>query len=212
MKTAENFVLFDPVKGIKNNGEFVGSIISVNSEPLNSIIFSDNLKISDDSISISEALLVGFEDIYNDKIAFSRKSDFLWNDLQNCPIEYSVLIPKEIMDIYDEGQFSDAFPFTINLLHTAGLYLDESDFEIDHLEFFKGEILKNPISLVFNGFCVADRVAVDHRGDPVFYDCIIVGRDQNDDLKVSYDPILNIKIDDGALKYIIMLGIEELKF
>ena len=212
MKTAENFVLFDPVKGIKINGEFDGSIISVNREPLNSIIFSDNLKISDDSISISEALLVGFEDIYNEKIAFSRKSDFLWNDLQDCPIEYSVLIPKEIMDIYDEGQFSDAFPFTINLLHSAGLYLEESDFGIDHLDFFKGEILKNPVSLVFNGFCIADRVSIDHRGDPVFYDCIIVGRDQNDDLKVSYDPILNIKIDDGALKYIIILGIEELKF
>jgi hypothetical protein len=212
MSPAESFVLFDPVKEIKINGEFLGSIISVNSDPANSIIFSDNIKIADDLISIKEALLVGFEDEFNEKVAFSRKSDFSWANLQDCPIEYSVLIPKEIMDIYDEGQFSDAFPFTINLLHTAGLYLEDSDFEIDHLEFFKGEILKNPISLVFNGFCIADRVSIDHRGDPVFYDCIIVGRDQNDDLKVSYDPILNIKIADEALKYIIILGIEELKF
>jgi len=214
MTQKDNFVLYDTIKNIKNNGEFNGSIISVNrDDPFDSIIFSDNITISIDNISINEGLMVGFEDVYNEKIAFSRKSDFIWNNLEVCTLEYVVLIPKDMMELYDEHQFSDAFPFTINLLHTAGLYLDEYEYnyKIDHLDFFKGEILKNPISLVFHGFCIADRVAIDHRGDPVFYDCLVVGRDQNEELKISYEPLLNVKIDDKAVKYIIILGIEELK-
>lgn len=206
MNIDENFVLYDSIKDVKVIGHFNGSIISINSD--NSIIFSDNIKISDNLIAINEALLVGFENVYNEKIAFSKKSDFIWTDLTECPIEYSVIIPKDIMELYDEGQFSDAFPFTINMLHTAGLYSKDS---IDHISFFKGEILKNPIGLISNGFCISDRVSIDHRGDPIFYDCIIAGRDQNGDLKVSYDPFLNIKMDEEVIDYIIILGIEELK-
>ncbi|MFX0181157.1 MAG: hypothetical protein ACFE78_13305, partial [Candidatus Hodarchaeota archaeon] len=108
-----------------------------------------------------------------------------------------------------EGQFSDAFPFTLNLLHTAGLFLDDYELGINHLEFFKGEILKNPISLIMDGVLVADRVVINHRGDPVFYDCLIIGRDENDDLDISYEPLTNV--DDKVVKYIIILGIEELK-
>lgn len=212
MSQEENIVLYDTSKEIKINGNFNGSIISVERE-MNSIIFSDNIQISENQIRISEGLMVGFEDVYNEKVAFSRKSDFFWSNFEECTLEYVVLIPKELMDQYDESQFSDSFPFTINMLHTAGLYLDQSEynFKIDHLDFFKGEIIKNPVSLIFNGLTVADRVAIDQRGDPVFYDCIIVGRDQDDNLKVSYDPFLNVKIDDKVVKYIIIIGIEELK-
>ena len=205
---SQDIVLYDTSKEIKINGNFNGSIISVEKE-LNSIIFSDNIQISDNQIKISEGLMVGFEE----SVAFSKKSDFIWSNLEECTLEYIVLIPKELMDQYDESQFSDSFPFTINMLHTAGLYFDDSEynFKIDHLDFFKGEIIKNPVSLIFNGLTVADRVAIDQRGDPVFYDCIIVGRDQEENLKVSYDPFLNVKIDDKVVKYIIIIGIEELK-
>jgi hypothetical protein len=210
MNNDDNFVLYDSIKNLKKNGNFKGSIISINKEPLNSIIFSDNIIINDEKISITNGLLVGFEGLPNEKQAFSKRSNFNWERLE-CSIEYSVLIPSEMMELYDEGQFSEAFPYTINLLHTAGLYLNDNQFPINHIDFFKGEILKNPISLVFNGFCVADRISIDYRGDPVFYDCIIVGRDQNDDLKISFDPILNLKMDDDVVKYIIVIGIEELK-
>ena len=206
MKSDKNFVLFDSIKRLRAIGHFNGSIISINRD--NSIIFSHSIKISEDSIEISEALLVGFEKVHDENVAFTKKSDFIWTDLNECPIEFSVLIPANIMELYDEGQFSDTFPFTINMLHSAGLYLEDS---IDHISFFKGEILKNPIGLVSNGFCIADRVSIDFRGDPVFYDCIIVGRDQNEDLKVTYDPFLNVKMDEEIVKYIIILGIEELK-
>ena len=113
------------------------------------------------------------------------------------------------MNQYDEGQFFDAFPYTINLLHTVGLYFNDYKFSIDHLDFFKGEILKNPVAVIFNGICVADRVVIDHRGDPVFYDCLIVGRDQNEELAASYEPLVNV--DDKVVEYIIILGIESLK-
>jgi len=121
-----------------------------------------------------------------------------------------ILIPEEIMQLYDEGQFSDAFPFTINMLHTAGLYLNNYRNKIDHLNFFKGEILKNPVGILVNGICVADRVAIDHRADPVFYDTILIGRNEQDELKATYEPLLNVKIDDKVISSIFILGIENL--
>ena len=207
MKTSTSFVLFDPFKDIKAQGEFTGSIISKYQDK---IIFSDNLKISDSTgITISQGLLVGFEKNIDKMIAFSKKSDFCWENLKNTSLEYSVLIPEEAMEEYDKGQFSNDFPFTINLLHTAGLLLNNYKIKIDHLDFFKGEILKNPVSLIRDGIIVADRVVIDHNGDPVFYDCLIVGRDKNEELNISYEPIINV--DDKALEFIIILGIEELK-
>ena len=207
MKTSTSFVLYDSFKGIKAQGEFTGSIIS---KCQDKVIFSDNLKISDSTgITISQGLLVGFDMNIDKMIAFSSKSDFSWKNLEDTSLEYSVLIPEEAMEEYDKGQFSNDFPFTINLLHTAGLLLNNQKLKIDHLDFFKGEILKNPVSLIRNGIIVADRVVIDHNGDPVFYDCLIVGRDKYEELNISYEPIINV--DDKALEFIIILGIEELK-
>ncbi len=209
--STENSILYDQIKGVRLLGQFNGSIISKCRDEFDSIIFSDNLQISENNeITIFEGLVVGFEKDDNKKVAFSKKVTINQMNLMEFPLEYSIRIPIEIMEQYDEGQFTDAFPFTLNLLHTAGLYFNDFKFGIDHLDFFKGEILKNPVALVFNGMCVADRLVIDHRGDPVFYDCLIVGRDQNDDLSVSYDPVLYV--DDKVIQYIIILGIEELKF
>lgn len=207
MKNSINLVLYDSLRDVKVNGEFTGSIIS---KCQDKIIFSDNIKISDSKgILINQGLLIGFERKLNNMIAFSKKSDFLWENWKNSPLEYVVLIPEETMERYDQGQFSNDFPFTINLLHTAGLLLNDLKFSIDHLDFFKGEILKNPVSLIRNGIIFADRVVIDHNGDPVFYDCLIVGRDEKNELNISYETIINI--DDKIVEYIIILGIEELK-
>jgi hypothetical protein len=206
MVDSPNFVLFDSLKGILTYGKFTGSIISKYQDK---IIFSDNIKISDtEGIFISEGLLIGFEKIENKLNPFSRSSDFKW-DLNENPLEYSVLIPEDTMEQYDQGQFSNDFPFTVNLLHTACLFLNDLKSGLNHLDFFKGEILKNPISMIRNGIIVSDRVVIDHNGDPVFYDCLIVGRDENDELNISYEPIINV--DDKVVEYIIILGIEELK-
>ena len=158
MNNTDKIILYDSINEIKNIGEFTGSIISKYKD---SLIFSDNIKITDSNgINISQGLLVGFEDISENKIAYSRKSDFSWENLLDSALEYCVLIPNDIMELYSEGQFSDAFPFTINLLHTAGLYLNDYKKGVNHLNFFKGEILKNPVALIRNGVLVADRVVV----------------------------------------------------
>ncbi|MFX1550098.1 MAG: hypothetical protein ACFFB9_07055 [Promethearchaeota archaeon] len=201
-----NFILYDSLKSIQTNGKFTGSIIS---KWQDKIIFSDNISVSElEGIIISQGLYVGFARINGDLIPFSRTSDFKWN-FNEIPLEYSILIPENTMEQYDQGQFSNEFPFTINLLHTACLYINDLKFGVNHLDFFKGEILKNPISMIRNGIIVADRVVIDDNGDPVFYDCLIVGRDKNEDLNISYEPIINV--DDKAVEYIIILGIEELK-
>jgi hypothetical protein len=209
MSDIDSHILYDSVNNIVIEGAFKGSIVSKCNDINDSIIFSDNIKISDtEGISISQGLQVGFEEVANRRNAFSRKIDYD-NNTQDVSIEYSILLPEEVMQLYDEGQFSDTFPYTLNLAHTAGLYLRDPENKINHLDFFKGEILKNPISLIMNGILVADRVVIDHRGDPVFYDCLIVGRDQDGNLKVSYEPLTNV--DDKVVEYIIILGNEELR-
>lgn len=209
MSDIDSHILYDSVNNVLIEGEFKGSIVSKCNDISDSLIFSDNIKISDtEGISISQGLRVGFEEVANRRNAFSRKIDYD-NNTQDISIEYSILLPEEVMQLYDEGQFSDTFPYTLNLLHTAGLYLRDPENKINHLDFFKGEILKNPISLIMNGILVADRVVIDHRGDPVFYDCLIVGRDQDGNLKVSYEPLTNV--DDKVVEYIIILGNEELR-
>lgn len=207
MEDFADFVLYDSLKDIKVNGEFTGSIIS---KCQDKIIFSDNVDISDsEGIQIHKGLLVGFDENSKKMMAFSKNSDFSWKNLKEAPLEYTILIPEETMEKYDQGQFSNDFPFTINLLHTAGLLLNNVELCINHLDFFKGEILKNPVSLIMNGIIIADRVVIDHNGDPVFYDCLIVGRDEKDDLNISYETIINV--DDKIVEFIIILGIEELK-
>ena len=211
MSNTDNVIIYDSLKHIHLNGDFQGSIITRCKDDNNSIIFSDNLKISDsEGIFINDGLRIGFELIHDKKLAFSRKIEAQWyEDFES--IEYSILISEDLMQIYDEGQFSDAYPYTLNKLNTAALYLDDFEYGINHLEFFREEMLKNPVSLVGNGVIIADRVVIDERIDPVFYDCLIVGRDKNEDLLVSFEPYMNVKKSLTDVKYIIILGIEELK-
>ena len=209
MNHINEIVLYDLIQDIIKEGDYLGSIITKCKDEHKSVIFSDKVRISKvNGFFFEEGLKMGFEILSNKASAFSRKiNNFTIKDLST--IEYCVKIPADIMLLYDEGQFSDAFPFTINLLHTSGLYLDDYKHGINHFDFFYGEILNNPISLINNGIILADRVVIDHHGDPVFYDCLIVGRDENEKLKVSYEPLTNV--DDKAVEYIIILGIEELK-
>ncbi len=212
MSAKDKLVLFDTVKNIKIKGEFKGSILSKCRDEFNSIIFSDNIKISESGeISIKEGLKVGFKEEGHKKVAFSTQGDFMWADPKDSALEYSLLIPNNIMELYDEVQLSDAFPYTINMLHTAGLYLKENHFSIDHRDFFKGEILKNPVSVIFGGILIADRIVIDHRGDPFFYNCLIIGRDKTEDLNITYEPLFNVKMDDEVVLSIIILGIEDLR-
>ncbi|MFW9896763.1 MAG: hypothetical protein ACFFD7_13240 [Candidatus Thorarchaeota archaeon] len=205
MDESTDYVLYDVLKNRISYGAFTGSIIS---KCQDKIIFSDNFTISNSGIiSISQGLMVGFEKEDKKPSAFSKKSDFMWESFEDTPLEYAILISENIMEQYNKEQFS--FPFTISLCHTAGLYLKNARVKIDHLDFFKDEILKNPVSLIEKGIIMADKVVINEKGDPVFYDCIIVGRDDQDEIKASYELFVNV--DDRDVLYIIILGIEELK-
>lgn len=208
MSNFNGIVLFDSEQDITIEGDFSGSIITKLKTDPNFIIFSDAIQISRaKGILFKNGLKIGFETKDNTCTASSQK---ITNVLENFEIiHYCVRIPEDVMQSYDEGQFSDAFPYTINLLHTAGLYLNELNQKVDHLDFFRGEILKNPISLLKRGIIIADRVVIDHHGDPVFYDCLVVGRNENGNLDVSYEPLTNV--DGHLIRFIIILGIEELK-
>ena len=84
-----NIVLFDYIKNSRVNGEFSGSIISKFKEYVNYIIFSDNIKISEDNkVEISQGLMVGFERDVNKHLAFSKKDNFIWNNIEDCPLEF----------------------------------------------------------------------------------------------------------------------------
>ena len=167
------------------------------------------------SIFISESKLSEstkkqfFEFINNEATDIQIKSLLLDGKINKVDEQGKALLEKRFK-ISEAGGRIATMRKTFSSLHTAGLYLNDYKLGIDHLDFFKGEILRNPVALIYNGMCVADRVVIDHRGDPVFYDCLIIGRDHNDDLSVSYDPVLYV--DDKVVQYIIILGIEELKF
>ncbi len=207
MPDNNHFVVLDSSKQVIEPGDYSGSIILKFKD--NSIFFSDNLKLSREELTIKQGLMIGFDCISNKKIAFSKKTDFiLKKDFSS--LEYAIKVPEEIMNEFDEGRFSETFPFTINLLHTTGLYFKDENHTINHIDFFKGEILKNPVSLIANGICLADRLVIDHKGDPVFYDCLIVGRDNGGELSVSYEPFVSVEID-NIENYIIILGNESLK-
>ncbi|MFO7797365.1 MAG: hypothetical protein ACQERB_15895 [Promethearchaeati archaeon] len=206
-KLQEKFIIYDSVKKIQEDGEFTGSIITKYKN--SNIIFSDKLISKENYLEVPKGLMVGFESTGKfKKEAFSRSSQFLFN-LAEEQIDYSLLIPGTELEKFDHERFSVTFPYAINLLHSAGLLLKEENYKINHLDFFKGEILKNPIAFISRGICVADRVVIDQQGDPIFYGTLIIGRDEDYNLSVSYESILNL--DDMLINAIIILGIESIK-
>ncbi len=207
MTLNKKYIIFDSIKSIKTYGKFNGSII-VKCKNEN-IILTDSINLKDDSLEITKGLMVGFESILPGKEeAFSMSSNYSYN-LRDDSIDYAILIPEDLVEKFDKERFSDAFPYTINLLHSAGLLLNENQIKINHLDFFKGEILKNPIALIHNGICIADRVVVDQSGNPIFYGTLIIGRNKKGNLSISYESIVNVA--DKLIKYIIIIGIEAIK-
>lgn len=207
MTLKEQYIIYDSMRKIREFGEFNGSCVTKCKD--NNIIFSDKLISEENYLEIPKGLMIGFEKgSENEKEAFSKSSQFLYN-LEKNEVDYSVLVPENVIERFDKERFSETFPYAINLLHSAGLYLSERNYKINHLKFFKGEILKNPVALIRNGVCLADRVVIDQQGDPIFYGTLIIGRDANNYLSVSYESIVNV--DDELIDYIIILGIETIK-
>ncbi len=201
-------VLFDTQAGIYKEGKFVGAIIIRTNDTYSSLIVSDNAVLESGEVTIKGGLIIGFEG----KDAFSRELDLTTPLLEKNPhkIEYIVLVGDDIIQQFDEGSFSHAFPYTISFLHTAGITHISPQNPVDHLEFVRGEILARPIARFIKDDMVtfADRLVIDQNGDPVFYDSFTVKRDGSQ-LTVEYDPIF--AINDVYLKYLLVIGSETLK-
>ena len=98
----------------------------------------------------------------------------------------------------------------IIISRTSPVFLERL-FELEVPEIFDGLITIKKIVRIPGERAKVAVESYDERIDPVFYDCLIVGRDENGNLLVSFEPYMNVKKSLTDVKYIIILGIEELK-
>ncbi|MHA1731704.1 MAG: hypothetical protein ACTSU5_07155 [Promethearchaeota archaeon] len=205
---AESRVLFDDKTGVYEEGSFSGAIIVRMDDMFDSIVVSDNVELHGGSFRVNGGLNLGFEG----KEAFSREVDLDLEVVGTNPrhIDYIVLVGEDIIQQFDEGSFSHAFPYTISFLHTAGVLSVSREHTVDHLDFVRGEILARPVARFYKDDMVtfADRLVIDQQGDPVFYDSFSIRRN-GAGLVVDYDPIF--AINDIHLQYLLVIGSETLR-
>jgi len=199
--TEPHFILVNNLQTIAT-GEISGSIIAKVKPRRNYVIFSDKISISPSEIHIS-GLHVGIRD--NKPFTQNRESHFI-NNLDE--IDYVVKLPFDIVRQFDEARFSANYPNIIRFLTSKVLYSDLSENNINLLRFFAGEILNRPIALRKDfGVVISDRVVIDEiEAIPIFYDAIVIQRDENEQLHITYEPLTRYPID--QLSYIILLGVE----
>lgn len=204
---ASNNILFDCDHNILRAGKHSGSILTKLSTKDNSIIFSDSIEITDNIINV-EGLMIAVKG----KDGTAAKGKFSVN-LKN--IRYIVKISEDIMKTFEKERFNASFPYMISLLNTHLLFNSTNNFNVNHFELVKGEILNHPIGLLFNdSIIVGDRLVIDDLQHPVFYDAFLVSRKayntcEEELYEFSYEPIR--RLDVGFIKYIIILGVEMLK-
>lgn len=216
-RISEN-ILIDSRLGILRKGNYRGSIVTKITDNANSIIFSDNIKITDGSEIIIEGLKVGVE---KDK-AVSVNGQFRFDSVYD--IAYSYKLDKKIIDAFDKARFNATFPYMISFLNTKLLYHYSKEYPVDHRDFVIGEIINHPIGLLYNDSVIlGDRIVVDSEGYPVFYDAFIVKKNiltgalnggsskyfEIPPIEADYEPIMRMNIH--FIKYILILGVEMLK-
>jgi hypothetical protein len=193
-------ILIDTFSQSIQCGEYTGSIIvKLNRSPI-PIIFADNLTISDEHFYI-KGLHIGFK---NGRVISTEKETELWGDLSL--IDFCVKIPQEIVKEFDASRLSGIYPNIVRFLHTAPLFLNTRKARIDHLDFVVGEILNRPIAVGKRVLIVGDRLVIDEMLQPIFYDCIMIQRQDDNEVETSYEPFINVPL--STLEYIILLGAE----
>ena len=209
-----NGILLDTKLNVKVIGNFKGSIITKVLDKNNSIIFSDSIEITDDSIEI-QGLKIGA----GGKLASSIQGKFVFKDTSK--IHFSVKIDEEIIQMFDSARFGASFPYMISLLNTHLLYNSGTKHKINHTDFVLGEIINHPIGLSYNdSIIVGDRLVIDNFKNAIIYDAFIIKRNsvsdsdetisfKNEPLEIVYEPIFRMNIN--FFEYIINLGVENLK-
>ncbi|QEE16658.1 hypothetical protein DSAG12_02488 [Promethearchaeum syntrophicum] len=193
------YVIIDNNHNVKRFGEYSGGILTKLNGSTNSLIFSEKLALSED-LYVCNGLHVWFEN----GIIHSKEKESVITDFSE--IDYCIQLEPDLIKDFDSARFSAHYPHIVRFLHTACLYLDTESFKIDHLEFVSGEILNRPVGIGHdNGIILGDRLVIDDRR-LIFYDCILIGREENQMLKQSYEHFLTIPLK--FLSSLILLGNE----
>ncbi len=195
------YVIIDKIQKLKRFGEYSGGILTKLIGSTKSLIFSEKLILSEDPPNLFvKGLHVWFK---NGEIQ-SKESESIITDFDE--IDYIIQLKPELIKEFDSARFSAHYPHIVRFLHTACLYLDADSFKIDHLEFVTGEILNRPVGITHdNGIILGDRLVIDDKR-LIFYDCILIGREERGKLNQSYEHFLTIPLK--FLSSLILLGNE----
>jgi len=205
-------ILIDKINDIETYGEFYGPIVSKLKDKHDSIILSSNIKISKESgIQIVQGIQIGIKEFTDTKTAFCRKVKKLF--LEESIIEFIFEIPNYSMEELERTQIEMVkFPFCLTFLYTSLLFYNDYKACINHLDFMKEEIIDNPIALTRNGIIIADRIVISGimSSTLTFYNAVIIGRNEDDALNLSYE--LLISIETSMIRHIIIVGREDCGF
>jgi hypothetical protein len=196
------YVIFDKNQKLKNYGEYSGGILTKLVGSTNSLIFSENLILSEDPPNL---VVKGLHVFFSKGKIHSKEIESVINDFDR--IDYSIKLNPELVAEFDSGRFTAHYPHIVRFLQTACLYLDADPYKIDHLEFVEGEILNRPVGITHdNGIILGDRLVIDEKGQLIFYDCLLIGRGEQSLIGQSYEHFSRVPLK--FLSSLILLGNE----
>jgi len=194
-------VIIDKNQNVKRFGEYSGGILTKLIGSTKSLIFSEKLILSEDPPNL---VVKGLHVFFENGMIHSKEKESEISDFDK--IDYCIQLKPELVKQFDSQRFSAHYPHIVRFLHTACLYLDADSYKIDHLEFVSGEILNRPVGITHdNGIILGDRLVIDDRR-LIFYDCILIGREENQKIKQTFEHFLTIPLK--FLTSLILLGNE----
>ena len=197
------YVIIDKNQNLKRFGEYSGGILTKLIGSTKSLIFSEKLTLSEDPLNLN-VKIQGLHVFFENGLIQSKEKESIITDINE--IDYCIQLKPELVQEFDSQRFSAHYPHIVRFLHTACLYLDADSYKIDHLQFVSGEILNRPVGIGHdNGIILGDRLVIDDRR-LIFYDCILIGRDENGDISQSYEHFLTIPLK--FLASLMLLGNE----
>ena len=195
------YVIIDKNLNLKRFGEYSGGILTKLIGSTKSLIFSEKLILSEDPQNL---IVYGLHVWFENGLIHSKEKESIITDFDE--IDYCIQLESDLVREFDSARFSAHYPHIVRFLHTACLYLDADSYKIDHLEFVSGEILNRPVGIGHdNGIILGDRLVIDGRR-LIFYDCILIGREENLEIKQTYEHFLTIPLK--FLSSLILLGNE----
>ncbi len=195
------YVIIDNNHNVKRFGEYSGGILTKLIGSTKSLIFSEKLILSEDPPNL---ILKGLHVWFENGLIQSKEKESVITDFSG--IDYCIQLEPDLIKDFDSARFSAHYPHIVRFLHTACLYLDTDSYKIDHLQFVTGEILNRPVGIGHdNGIILGDRLVIDDRR-LIFYDCILIGREENQQIKQTYEHFLTIPLK--FLSSLILLGNE----